>query len=269
MPQRKRFAIQCHEFFRFSSAANLAFDSSFQFFNSPDAFVQTRIADTAAAFYLSGAVAQVIVPLNDRISTSVCALNQAIQERVNPHRVGKLSLSYNNITFRDEDRVIITKNSPDGSLCNGDVGTLSIFCPYTGAPAQYRIRLKDGRYTPVTSSPDQFASLTLAYAITVHKSQGNEYDTILMPVTSDSRFMMSQNFFYTAISRAKKQARCCTRVLDCRIFWTFCTPPSRSLPQQMQEGALYIDLVSSIYLTQRRISASVKQRYTDPPPLPS
>lgn len=236
MPQRKRFAIQCHEFFRFSSAANLAFDSSFQLFNSPDAFVQTQIADTAATLYRSGAATQVIVPFNDNVPTSVRALNQAIQERVNPPRAGKMSLSYNNITFRDGDRVMITHNSPHGTVCNGDIGTLSISCPCEGSPAQYSVRLKDGHYTPTTTSIDLFNSLTLAYATTVHKSQGSEYDTVLIPVTSDSRFMMSQNFFYTAISRAKKQARYCTRVLDCRIFWTFCTPPSRSLPQQMQEG---------------------------------
>ncbi len=70
--------------------------------------------------------------------------------------------------------------------------------------AVFSVQLPDGR-CPQWEGNQHLVNLTLAYALTIHKSQGSEYDTVLLPITWDMQRMLSRNLIYTAISRAKKQ----------------------------------------------------------------
>ena len=105
--------------------------------------------------------------------------------------------------LRDGDRVLITKNSRDRDCSNGDVGILRILDDSKSNPV-YEVELPNGR-KPRWYDYTGMYNLTLAYALTIHKSQGSEYDTVLMPVFMSMYRMLSRNLFYTAVSRAKSK----------------------------------------------------------------
>lgn len=155
--------------------------------------LRTLIYD-ASQRYLNGENIQVLAPLNQMVNE----LNQEIREQVNPLVDGKHIISANRFEFRDGDRVMITQNNRDHNCSNGDVGILHI------EKSSYSVELPDGR-CPQWYDESGLFHLTLAYALTVHKSQGSEYDAVLMPLLMNAHRMLSRNLFYTAISRGKQQ----------------------------------------------------------------
>lgn len=192
------------EFGNMHSVAELLFDESFMFEEMDDNAVANRLVEEAVRAYSAGESMQVLSPYNSCTQLSVDKLNYRIRECVNPAASGKLELSTRYHTFRDGDRVIITKNDRDHNCSNGDVGILRITdVTYEDHPA-YHVQLSDGR-CPQWITRDGLYHLRLAYALTVHKSQGSEYNRILFPVSNNAMNMMYRNLFYTAISRGKKQ----------------------------------------------------------------
>ena len=136
---------------------------------------------------------------------SVQALNTRLQNEVNPLTAEKQTWG----AFRDGDRVIVTQNNSYYNICNGDVGVLYI-CgekPHRVATLAVRGTLKTWQIDCMEkygaanddAPPPQLA---LAYALTVHKSQGSQYDTVLMPVSMATTRMLYRNLLYTATSRA-------------------------------------------------------------------
>jgi len=192
------------EFGNLHSVAELLFDESFTFMQMDDDAVADQLVADAVHAYSAGESVQVLSPYNSCTKLSADKLSREIRERVNPAAPGKLELSTRYHTFRDGDRVIITQNDRDRDCNNGDVGILHITdVTYEDHPA-YHVQLSDGR-RPHWITRDGLHHMKLAYALTVHKSQGSEYDRILFPVSSNAMNMMYRNLFYTAISRSKKQ----------------------------------------------------------------
>lgn len=142
-------------------------------------------------------------PYNNKGNLSAYALNMAIRDRVNPLERGKIVLKRDKDSFRDNDRVIILQNDRERNCSNGDVGILHIL-KVEEKRVTYCVKLPDGR-CPTWDDASGLAQLSLAYCLTVHKSQGSEYDTILLPVAKGMDGMLSRNLLYTAISRAKKR----------------------------------------------------------------
>ena len=103
--------------------------------------------------------------------------------------------------FRVGDRIIQTRNNEDVS--NGEVGIISRIYTDDDGERLVDITLLDGR--EVTYNDELMENVDLSYCITVHKSQGSQYDTVIMPASTDCQKMLRRNLFYTAISRAKKQ----------------------------------------------------------------
>ena len=140
-------------------------------------------------------------------NATVDALNRLIQQAWNPKRKNVLSITYKGKVFRCGDRVLITKNDSHRRCWNGDIGTLVIDVgdETTENPNEYRygVVLDNDRY-PCWRGKDNLEHLELAYAITVHKAQGSEFDDILMPMTMDSGRMLYRNLLYTAASRARR-----------------------------------------------------------------
>ena len=94
-------------------------------------------------------------------------------------------------------------NDRDKACHNGDIGRLFVHSEADEA-SRYSVLLSDGRF-PTWVTDDGLRHLTLAYAVTVHKSQGSEYDTVLIPISKQMQSMMVRNLLYTAITRAKKE----------------------------------------------------------------
>jgi exodeoxyribonuclease V alpha subunit len=133
----------------------------------------------------------------------VTNLNLRIRELLNPKTPGLREMRLGSETIREGDRVMVAKNNYRFDIFNGDVGKVSrldqrdkiVELKIHGPPVmQVQMPFKDAP-----------AHLRMAYAITVHKSQGQEYDVILLPWVSSFRSQLIRNLLYTAITRARKK----------------------------------------------------------------
>ena len=103
--------------------------------------------------------------------------------------------------FRVGDRIIQTRNNEDVS--NGEVGIISRIYTDDDGERLVDITLQDGR--EVTYNDELMENVDLSYCITVHKSQGGEFSTVIIPLLKEHYVMLRRNLLYTAISRAKKK----------------------------------------------------------------
>lgn len=131
------------------------------------------------------------------------SLNQTLQEALNPARPGAVEAKIGEVTFREGDRVIQTANDYDLDVFNGDIG--QILSIESGIRKKDRVSLRvsfDGR--EVVYSAGDAKNLLLAYAISVHKSQGSEFPVVIFVPTTQHFTMLRKTLIYTAITRAKK-----------------------------------------------------------------
>jgi exodeoxyribonuclease V alpha subunit len=130
------------------------------------------------------------------------SLNRMIQESANPPQKGKSQLQVGERIFRVGDRVIHRRNNYDLGVFNGDIGVIKeidneeLTCVVSFFP--------DGR--TVDYKRDDIPELDLAYAITIHKSQGSEFGAVIIPVLTQHFKMLFRNLIYTALTRAKNLA---------------------------------------------------------------
>lgn len=140
---------------------------------------------------------QVLTPMHKgEVGTS--ALNQLLQERLNPQRGLELKRGY--ATFRPGDRVLQLRNNYDKEVFNGDLGWV-----YEVDPEEGTLSVDfDGNL--VAFDATELEDLTLAYAVSVHKSQGCEYPAIVVPVVTQHYVLLMRNLLYTALTRARRLA---------------------------------------------------------------
>ncbi len=136
---------------------------------------------------------QVLTPMHRGI-LGTQYLNTLLRNRLNPPR-SKLREDLDEIEFRPGDRVMQTENNYDLDVYNGDWGKIRKITD-DGLVVSFE---KDVLY------PKSYASqLTLAFATTIHKSQGSEYPAVVLPLTKSHFIMLDRNLIYTAFTRAKK-----------------------------------------------------------------
>ncbi|MDA1129739.1 MAG: ATP-dependent RecD-like DNA helicase [Chloroflexi bacterium] len=138
---------------------------------------------------------QVLCPMN-RGSIGVTALNGLLQKALNPN--GGTAVTRFGRTFFPGDRVIQTVNNYDKDVFNGDLGRVSEVRTNEG---EITVAFDDGVVTYDFSELDE---LQLAYAISVHRSQGSEYPAVVIPVMTQHYPLLQRNLLYTAISRGRK-----------------------------------------------------------------
>lgn len=144
---------------------------------------------------------QILSPMT-RGSLGTANLNQVIQAAANPQAEGKAQLLVGERIFRVGDRVIHRRNNYDLGVFNGDIGSIlsidnvGLRCVVAFFP--------DGR--EVVYQKDDILELDLAYAITIHKSQGSEFGAVIMPVLTQHFKMLFRNLIYTGLTRARKLA---------------------------------------------------------------
>ena len=130
-------------------------------------------------------------------------LNAALQKEFNPSEYGKKEIKHNGFTFREQDKILQLKNQPDDDVYNGDIGIITeIVLPDEYDDKPHIIACFDDIY--VEYGPETFDNITLAYCITIHKSQGSEYPIVIIPLFKEQSIMMQRRLIYTAITRAKK-----------------------------------------------------------------
>jgi len=137
---------------------------------------------------------QVISPMYKGI-VGVDHLNAELQARLNP---GGEGLQAGSRVFKARDKVMQVRNDYDKDVFNGDIGSV-----LHADRAKYRLFVDfDGR--TVSYEKDELNDVTLAYAVSVHKAQGSEYQAVIMPLLTQHFIMLQRNLFYTALTRAKK-----------------------------------------------------------------
>ena len=140
---------------------------------------------------------QILSPMR-RYSSGLINLNSIMQKKYNPNgeKVFSKMEGEKEIQFCAGDKVICTQNDYDIDVRNGDIG-------YVVNKVGKNIRVEfDGEMKLFHNNKIDY--LDLAYAITVHKSQGSEYPNVVMPIVDDHRIMLTRKLIYTAITRGKQ-----------------------------------------------------------------
>lgn len=144
---------------------------------------------------------QILSPFLTRGEASANLLNTAIREVINPCRDGETELQAGSKTYRVGDRIMQTKNKD--KVYNGDVGYIRKIEHPPGGEVTVTVEFSEHRVKEYDIG--KMKELLLAYAITVHKAQGAEYSTIIMPMLVDHMVLLDSNIIYTATTRAKKR----------------------------------------------------------------
>lgn len=151
---------------------------------------------------------QVLCP-SRKLNTGTYNLNNLLQSALNPHKTNTPQLSYKGVYFRIGDKVMQTKNNYDltWQRDNGEMGC-GVFNGDVGYITHIDIRggILNVRYDDriATYLIDSLSEIELAYAITVHKSQGSEFDCVVLPLLDIPSPLKYRNLLYTAVTRAKK-----------------------------------------------------------------
>lgn len=141
---------------------------------------------------------QVLAPMH-RTEAGVGSLNERLQAVLNPPDPKKAERKYGGKTFRIGDKVMQLKNNYDKEVFNGDSG---IITEVDAVDQVINLRLEDGRIVEYDFA--ELDELSLAYAVSVHKSQGSEYPVVVMPLVGGHYMMLQRNLVYTAVTRARK-----------------------------------------------------------------
>ena len=170
--------------------------------NAPDAILDKIVAvvrDRIPAKYGLDPFrdVQVLAPMN-RSELGVRNLNSRLQEVLNPQSPSKKELQRFGWTFRAGDKVLQTVNNYDKDVFNGDIGRITgIDEPEQEMTVEY-----DGRH--LVYDFGELDELALAYALSIHKSQGSEYPAVVIPLHGQHYVMLQRNLLYTGITRGKK-----------------------------------------------------------------
>lgn len=161
---------------------------------------------------LESAQIQVLAPLKAGLC-GIDNLNKILQEKINPPSIKKMELAVGETIFREDDKVMQTANNynlvwkkmngfleEEGEgVFNGDIGYIDRIDYQTG---ETTVVFEDGRVCVYPRT--DINQLSLAYAITIHKSQGSEFDVVIIPAIAGPSMILTRNLIYTAVTRAKK-----------------------------------------------------------------
>ena len=160
------------------------------------AFVINLVADHIPRLFGFDPVTeiQVLSPMHRGI-VGAMNLNRVLQERLNPEMD---AVRRGDLRLRTNDKVMQVKNNYDKAVFNGDMGRIDRIDP----AAQEVVIIFDGR--PVTYPFSELDEVSLAYAISIHKSQGSEYPAVVIPLLTQHYVLLQRNLIYTAVTRGKQ-----------------------------------------------------------------
>ena len=169
--------------------------------DSADA-ARDRIVRIAHVFHEKGADFQVLSPRHGG-GAGVTRLNEVLRTLLNPPAPTKMEVKVSGNVIREGDRIVIVKNDYKLGVCNGDVGYIT----HIDAGSKTVGFMVEG--SPAVHASVSFRQaariLRLAYAVTVHRSQGMEYDYIVMPMLPEFSRQLYRNLLYTAVTRARRK----------------------------------------------------------------
>ncbi|CCY79929.1 aTP-dependent exoDNAse (Exonuclease V) alpha subunit-helicase superfamily I member [Mycoplasma sp. CAG:877] len=166
---------------------------------TPDQVVDNVLEITDTYQDLSYKEFQILCPMYKTIA-GIDEINRHVQNKVNPKTKNKKELQYGDVIFREDDKVLQLTNMPDENVYNGDIGIIK---EIKTAPKKEIIIDFDGNIVKYT--PSNFNNFRLAYAISIHKAQGSEFDVVIIPIVRNFNKMLYRKLIYTGITRSKKK----------------------------------------------------------------
>lgn len=163
-----------------------------------------RIVSAAIQSGIKAQEVQILAPMY-RGQAGIDQLNITTQALLNPLGEGQLEFLQNETHFRQGDRVIHLVNDTEANVFNGDLGYITDLLPakYTDSKQDELTINFDG--SEVIYPRNEWYKITLAYAMSIHKSQGSEFQVVILPITRTSYRMLQRNLIYTAITRSKSK----------------------------------------------------------------
>lgn len=163
-----------------------------------------KILDAAIRSGIPARDIQVLAPMY-RGTAGIDAINQLMQELLNPLQKGQISFEASQFHYRTGDKIIHLVNDAEVNVFNGDLGYITDLIPgkYTESKQDEMVIDFDGN--EVVYPRNEWYKIRLAYAMSIHKSQGSEFPVVFLPITSASKRMLERNLIYTAITRAKSK----------------------------------------------------------------
>ena len=140
-----------------------------------------------------------------RGAAGIDAINQLMQELLNPLQKGQISFEASKFQYRSGDKVIHLVNDAEVNVFNGDLGYITDLIPAKYTESKQDEMMIDFDGNEVVYPRNEWYKIRLAYAMSIHKSQGSEFPVVFLPITSASKRMLERNLIYTAITRAKSK----------------------------------------------------------------
>ena len=163
-----------------------------------------RIVSAAVNSGIPADQVQILAPMYRGLA-GIDNLNKLTQALLNPLEKGDLEFPHNDQLFRQGDRVIHLVNDAESNVFNGDLGYISDLLPAKYSDSKQDEITISFEGTEVTYPRNEWYKITLAYAMSIHKSQGSEFQVVILPVTHSSQRMLQRNLIYTAITRSKSK----------------------------------------------------------------
>ena len=185
--------------------SKLSYNQEFQFIRAdePDFCFDTVVAQYIFEINNNGIEnCCILCPMKSRGQNCVNEYNKCIQATINPPAPNKPEITLKSTIFRIGDRVMQTKNSENVS--NGETGFIVEIKKDEDDNQLCGIRF-DGKPDVLWYYSEEMQNITLAYSITIHKSQGSEYKTVIIPMLKSYYIMLKRNLLYTAVTRAKSR----------------------------------------------------------------
>ena len=177
------------------------------YFEARNEHIPPMIEKIASAAIRNGIPAQdvqVLAPMY-RGPAGIDQINNLMQNLINPVEKEELTFEAPDCQYRQGDRVIHLVNDAESNVFNGDLGYISDLLPakYTDSKQDELTIDFDGNELVYQRS--EWYKIRLAYAMSIHKSQGSEFPVVILPITKSSHRMLQRNLIYTAITRAKSK----------------------------------------------------------------
>ena len=147
---------------------------------------------------------QILAPMY-RGQAGITNLNTLMQELLNPQKEGESQFLFNDLTFRKGDKVLHLINDAELNVFNGDIGVITDLIPGKYTESKQDEIWLDFDGSEVIYPRNEWNKITLAYAMSIHKSQGSEFQVVILPLTRQSGRMLQRNLIYTAITRSKSK----------------------------------------------------------------
>lgn len=162
-----------------------------------------KIVSSALKSGIDAQEIQILAPMY-RGQVGITHLNKLMQDLLNPLN-NQLEFQFNDLHFRKGDKVLHLINDAQINVFNGDIGYITDLIPakYTESKQDEMILDFDG--TEINYPRNEWLKITLAYAMSIHKSQGSEFKVVILPVTRQSGRLLQRNLIYTAITRSKSK----------------------------------------------------------------